>query len=167
MFGGVGKDQTALGSFCWGLTFVFQKGHIGSNLENRSEVCQSEHGWTRPWPRTWVQGKMMSTYTSIMVVEIKRSGWISVTFQRENRQEWVANETWVIMRDQEVSRQTPQNAFHLVRGIVGYTNDVGNKESWPGLWVGKGIVVAWWNRKCMSFVAESLGVDSSPRSCIC
>lgn len=71
----------------------------------------------------------MSTYTSIMVVEIKRSGWISVRFQRENRQEWVGNETWVIMRNQEVSRQTPQNAFHLVRGIVGYTNDVGNKES--------------------------------------
>lgn len=44
MFGGVGNGQTELASFQQGMTFIFQKGHIGSNLENRSEERKSQWG---------------------------------------------------------------------------------------------------------------------------
>lgn len=78
VFGGVGNGQTVSGSFQQGMTFVFQKHHIGSIRETRSEDIRVNVGE----PKRGVQGKRMSTYTNIVEVERKRSGWISVIFHR-------------------------------------------------------------------------------------
>ena len=78
MFGGVGNGQTVSGGFQQGMTFVFQKDHIGSILETRSEGIRVNVGE----PKRGVQGKTMSTCTNIVEVDRKRSGWLSVIFHR-------------------------------------------------------------------------------------
>lgn len=44
VFGGVGNGQTVSGTFQKGMTFVFWKDCIGSNLENTSSGHESECG---------------------------------------------------------------------------------------------------------------------------
>lgn len=115
---------------------LLERPHRESNLENRSEGRWSECGWTRQEPGRGFQGKMVSPCTDIMVVEMKRSGWISVIFQRWNTQEWDISSGEGPGSVKAISQEFGSPNWRDNNAV----NDVGNNESWPGLGVGRGIL---------------------------